>query len=318
MPEREITDRERELRTQNFITHGLRFLAVAYSYNQSLLVYMPERERDKWWGCKEGRKKTNQAPAALDLSTIAIQRTTRDKAEWKQAISNFIKLSSASLGTPRCRQHESQRKAIIPNGQFRAPCPQVLHPYPPPFPPPPPRSSPPNPPPHPHSDSNTEQSQSTKNPNNNNKKGEGGCSQGDSTCADVIPRHAMRRWRGVWNGRLFLTRVLGREQSHTRTAVHLRPLAALLRHGVRLFRVYIIIVINYRCFLKRFTFPAFWLGSGGGGGGNRRSDGGCWGGGGDGGVVSDVVSSRTLTSCQPHRSNRTFKIPCSPFKTRVA
>ena len=47
MPEREITDRERELRTQNFITHGLRFLAVAYSYNQSLLVYMPERERDK-------------------------------------------------------------------------------------------------------------------------------------------------------------------------------------------------------------------------------------------------------------------------------
>ena len=41
--------------------------------------------------------------------------------------------------------------------------------------------------------------------------------------------------------------------------------------------------------------------------------GGVWG-----GVVSDVVSSRTLTSCQPHRSNRTFKIPCNPFKTRVA
>ena len=32
---------DRELRTQNLITHGLRFQVVAYSYNLFLLIYMP-------------------------------------------------------------------------------------------------------------------------------------------------------------------------------------------------------------------------------------------------------------------------------------
>ena len=32
---------DRELRTQNLITHGLRFQVVTYSYNLFLLIYMP-------------------------------------------------------------------------------------------------------------------------------------------------------------------------------------------------------------------------------------------------------------------------------------
>ena len=41
--DRQKTDRQtdRELRTQNLITHGLRFQVVACSYNLFLLIYMP-------------------------------------------------------------------------------------------------------------------------------------------------------------------------------------------------------------------------------------------------------------------------------------